>query len=304
VNRFLILLAVATALLTGCAKSSSSTVVNGDGSWTRTVKLTVSKTTEDASEPFPEVFALPKDGYTATSKTEKQDKITTLVRKAQLGEGPLTDILVKENGETLCKNFVIVRRLDENRVEYYEKIVYTKAASQKNQNEIKEIATTLRGQIPQKVNATEEEVLKISNDTFQNILRLIVGPDDMLIGVLLTNPDGAERRIKSRVFKAMDQNMQKVFGDRMNADERTNAIRRFVSAMDSKKVIGDPKSTSDPSSSNGNMVGMSTSVKFPGKVLETNGEIDPLTGEVYWDYLSIASEVAPLELRAICELKQ
>jgi hypothetical protein len=303
-NRLLIALVACASLLVGCAKSSTSTVVNEDGSWKRTVKLTVSKMTEGDESPWPDTFSLPKEGYTSASKVDKQERITTLVHNAKLGEGPLTDIIVREKGETIFKNYVTVRRLDENRVEYYEKVVFTKAKGAGNEGD--KMIEELKAVIPASVNATDAECKQVSNDTMVGVMRMFLGPEDIMIGIFFTNPDGAERRLKAKMFKLIDKNLAKTFGDRMTAEQRTDAIKQMVTKLDGKKVLEDQKSSKGEAAASGDsgLIGMSTSVKLPGKILETNGEIDPFTGEVYWDFISNTAEFEPLEMRAICELKQ
>jgi hypothetical protein len=49
---------------------------------------------------------------------------------------------------------------------------------------------------------------------------------------------------------------------------------------------------------------MSVCVKFPGEVISSNGEIDPYTGEVFWDFLSATAELEPLELRVKFRVKK
>jgi hypothetical protein len=45
-------------------------------------------------------------------------------------------------------------------------------------------------------------------------------------------------------------------------------------------------------------------VKIPGKVISSNGEVDELTGEVYWALFPQAAALKPVVLTAVVEMDQ
>ena len=45
-------------------------------------------------------------------------------------------------------------------------------------------------------------------------------------------------------------------------------------------------------------------VKSPGKVVSSNGELDELTGEVYWALFPPAASLKPVILTAVVEIDQ
>ncbi len=45
-------------------------------------------------------------------------------------------------------------------------------------------------------------------------------------------------------------------------------------------------------------------VKMPGRVVSSNGEVDDLSGEVYWALFPEAASLKNLVLTATCELAQ
>jgi hypothetical protein len=233
------------------------------------------------------------------------DKITTLERDGKIGDGVMTDIIVKSKKETILKNYATVRRLDDGRIEYYEKIVFTKPNSTELDKGAQMFMDEMKNSLPEGVAISDDELKTITRNTMTGMVRLMFGPDDFLLAYAFTSPDGAQRRLKGKIATTMDKQMLITLGDRMNEEQRMASIRKVIAKLDNINTF-DPKNKANASpeqSGTDNMVGMSTSVKLPGKVLETNGTIDPLTGEVYWDFLSVSGEFASLELRAICEGK-
>jgi hypothetical protein len=45
-------------------------------------------------------------------------------------------------------------------------------------------------------------------------------------------------------------------------------------------------------------------LKVPGRVISSNGQVDELTGEVYWAMFPEAAVLKELTLTAICELEK
>ena len=87
------------------------------------------------------------------------------------------------------------------------------------------------------------------------------------------------------------------FGDKLTAQERMATTHKLIAgfmaagetASKSKGPdAGPPGKDSDDSA----LVAMLFSVKLPGKVLATNGEVDDSSGEVFW---ALYSQAAALE---------
>lgn len=296
----LVWLAVLSLFLVGCAKTSAESVVNADGSWTRTLKLTVGK--EMGEEKWMDIFAMPAGAEWKKFEEIKDDeKVTTLTRSFPVGNDAITDIIVREKETTKLKNYVVVRRLESGKLEYYEKIVFLAGDADKKKQDFDVYIKDLKAAMPEG-KATDEDYQVLAKKTLTSITRMMFGPDDHLMGSLILNPDGAARRLRIKIAQQQDKLLAEQFGDRLSKEERAQVISKLLSQFDSKKLVEKNKpNESDPSQSSANMVGMSVAVKLPGKILETNGEIDPITGEVFWDFASASAEVDVLELRAICQ---
>ena len=295
-------LALALICLVGCSHTSSESTVNADGSWSRTLKLTVSKGMTD--DKWADIFAMPGPDWNKSEEIKDSEKITTLKRNFEAGMDPVTDIIIRENGTTKLKNFVMVRKLPDNKIEYYEKIVFAKPDKDKQERDMNEFINELKKVMPVGL-GTDADYQAISKKTNVSISRMFFGPDGHLFGTLILNPDGALRRLRSKLGVIESKILAEQFGDRMTQAQRDDVVRKLLTSFDNSKVMSNAKPPASPEQSNqsqADMVGMSVSVRLPGKVIESNGEIDSFTGEVFWDFASNSAESEVLELRAICQL--
>ena len=298
----LVWLVVLTFFLVGCSHSSSEVTVNADGSWNRTLKLTFSKGMGD--DKWADIFALPGADWSKSEEIKESEKITTLKRNYKSGDGPVTDIIIREKDTTKLKNFVVVRKLEGNRLEYYEKIVFLAPNEQKQQKELGDYITQMKKIMPAGV-ATEDDYKVMAKKSGTALIRILVGPDDHLMGTLILNPDGAARRLRTKLGVIENKVLTEQLGTKMSQEQRDDVIKKMLATFDKETMLSSNKPSSSPDQANqsqADFVGMSVSVKLPGKIIETNGEIDGYTGEVFWDFASNSAESDVLELRAICQL--
>ena len=67
------------------------------------------------------------------------------------------------------------------------------------------------------------------------------------------------------------------------------------------------KSKADPGKADQNndpteMIPLTFSVKLPGKIISSNGELDAFSGEVYWAMFAISPTLEDVTMTAICEV--
>jgi hypothetical protein len=289
-------------LSVGCSRAVTESSVDIDGSWTRSVKLIVQKMPGDPKEnAYGDTFS-PPTGSEWKSKVEykNEDRLTTYTRKVATNEGVFTDIIIREKGVTTYKNFVTVRNLGGGRYEYFEKLVATQARPSDAELAVKKLATVLKSNLP--ANRIDDAgVQKISRQCFKSLIGSIFGPDEHLIGVMLLSGAGGEKRLKAKFYETLDRGLLQAIGEGWSAEERAQVARKVTQALDEDELLG-KKKQSAKDGDQGGLVGLSSSVSFPGKLIETNGRVFPLTGEVYWDYSSVAADFEQIELRAVFQL--
>lgn len=286
----------------GCAKTSSTTVVEENGNWTRTVKYTIGK--DPGADQWMDVFALPEDGsFKKSEETKESEKITTLTKSYKVGIDPISDIIIKDKGATMVKNYVMVREIAPGKFEYFEKIVYPNPKVDKLNSDSEKYIATLKAALPPGV-ATDEEIKLIAKKSVVAFMRLLFGPDDHLFGTLLLNPDGAGRRLKFRIAKQQYDLLRATLGNKITDEQIQQTVKTMLKDLDveDKAKGSQPDPNAAGPGNNSDFVGISVAVKMPGTLVETNGDIDPLTGEVFWDLASNSAELEPVELRAVYQV--
>ena len=303
--RFLVaLLAVAT--LVGCARTSSTTIVDANGDWHRTVKLTISKgmgvsDPSASTEEWPNPFKLPSGAeWTKTESVKDSEKTITLSRDVKAGDTQLTDIIGQDekSKKTTLKNFVQVKEIEPGVYEYYEKIINPNPEPFSTNTDAIKFKESLVKALPEGISLDDETMNLMTKQMVISISRIMFGPDDHVFGSLITNPEGAGRRIKAKLGKVLDGAFKTHLSAKLNDEQRKAVITKLMAEVDGESIKDSKKSEASPDkASEGSFLGMSVCVKFPGEIISTNGEVDPYTGEVFWDFLSASAELEPLELR-------
>jgi hypothetical protein len=310
--RFLVAI-LALAALVGCARTSSTTVVEANGDWHRTVKLTISKgmglgDPSAGAEEWPTPFKFPVGAEWKRNETITTDEKTiTLSRDCKADETQLTDIIGQDEKtkKTNLKNYVRVREIEPGVYEYYEKIVNPNPEGMSVKGDLVKFKDSLKAALPAGVTLEEAEMDAVSKQIVIGISRMMFGPDDHLFGSIMTNPEGAARRMKAKLGKMLDASFKANLSSKLNDDQRKSVISKLMAEVDGESIKSSKKADASPDrAGQGSFVGMSVSVKLPGEIISTNGEVDVYTGEVFWDFLSASAELEPLELRAVCRIKK
>jgi len=257
-----------------------------------------------SDDKWGDIFAMPGADWNKSEEIKETEKITTLKRSFKAGDGPVTDIIIREKEATKLKNFVVVRKLEGNRIEYYEKIVFVTPNKDKQDKDVDQYIAELKKAMPEGI-GTDADYKAMSKKTSTALIRIFFGPDDHLFGTIILNPDGAVRRLRAKLGVIESKILAEQFGERMSQAARDDVVKKLLSTFDNSKVLANSKPSANPDQANqsqADFVGMSVSVKLPGKIIESNGEIDSFTGEVFWDFASNSAEPEVLELRAICQL--
>jgi hypothetical protein len=128
------------------------------------------------------------------------------------------------------------------------------------------------------------------------------GPPEPMITALISNPEFAERKLKAKFGSAMDHVLEREMGAKLDKAARLDAIRKLIAKLDANDLMESEQGQKKEESSNSNFVSMFASVKLPGRIVESNGETDEVTGEVYWSLMPDAAQLGDVTLRAVCEV--
>lgn len=302
-----VLLTVAAIALTGCMRANTETTISDNGAWTRTVKFVIPK--EDMmGKPatFDAVVDLPKGPEWQTNQvTEKENLVFTGTRKANLGETITDDLRIKQKEKPALSNTVTVRDLGNGRFEYIETITYIGEKTTGMKGSRDELHGMLRESLGD-VKITEDQLTAITDAAMVDLWRIIFGPTRPLMPTLAMHPDLGERELRRAFGKTMDAQFERQLSTQMDKDARLRAIRTLMTKMDSEKIMGPAREETEASGGEGGndgLISMTTVVKLPGRIIEANGEIDEVSGEVFWAFYSESPIIGPLVLRAVCEVK-
>lgn len=291
----------AFVLLTGCARSTSYTEIRKDGTWQRKLTLVLGSQTgmSDKEPKIEDVFVVPKGaGWKTESKKENDEIVFTASREMKLGELIEGDLSIIDEGKVSLVNEVQVKEAD-GRFIYRETFRWKGTKPKEIDKPMPELMKTLNEALPATATKEDKEFLAVKLQA--EIWRVLMGPGDPILFSLLLQPDYAERKLRQRLGKAVINLLIQRLGDRLTDDQRREAGRKLMS-LDKIKEVFDPKEKAESeqkSDKQSYLVTMAMIVKMPGEIISSNGEVDPLTNEVYWAMLPEAAAIGEVTLEAI-----
>lgn len=297
------------ALLTGCARARVTTEIRTGGSWTRTVALTGQEKKEgqiDMGASLEDSFVLPSgDGWKSSTAKKDTDQTTTFEKTFAAGAGLKGDLSIKgDGGKPALVNEVSVTRLAPRRFEYRETLRWSGPAPKDMSFKPEDLAE-LKVVLP-KALATDENARGIADKMAVLIMPMMFGPGDPLLAIGLMHPDLAGRRASARIGSLMLKALEEQFGDKMTLAQRRAVAMKLIesSFAQAKPKAPDPSAGPPSSKGGGELTPLMFIVKSPGKIISSNGEVDELTGEVYWALFPPAASFKPVVLTAVVELDQ
>jgi hypothetical protein len=301
--------------LMGCGRCAVTTTVNTDGSFKRLAVYSSPKSDKPGQLNFApkleDVFVLPTGPGVNVVKTKTSEEISyRATRTVAAGQGLKGDVTVRSagpNAPPLCTNEVSVRRIAPGKLEYTETIHWTGPKETKSTPvKILELEQIVKGALPAEL-ATPENVHTVGQIVMREFFHMLFGPPEPKLANLITNllsfPEVAAHQLVKDVGPSIDRALGEKFGNRFPHGERVKFMRALADAMiQSAKTSAEAKTTADqPSGDTGPAAALSFLVRMPGKVVETNGEYDEYTGDVYWALYPDSAALGDIVLRAVCD---
>lgn len=292
----------------GCGRARVTTAIKPDGSWTRTVVFTGPEKKEGQVTPtLEDTFVFPSGAVWKSSEEKKDsDRIVTLERVLAAGAALQGDISIKSGVKDKLSlvNQATVTRAGPRRFEYRETLRWkgdpVKLIGDPETQDLAKIKASLPAPL-----ATDANARAIARKTTELAVPLLFGPNDPLLAIGLFHPDLALRRAGQRMGTLLIKALEEQFGDQLTPTQRRDVARKliqetFSSANPSTKISPpDPNSASHDSSG---LVPLMFVLKAPGRVVSSNGEVDDLTGEVFWALFSDAAAFQDVVLTAVVEM--
>lgn len=311
---FLVLIAGLIAI-SGCARVSVNTKLDADGGFTRTVKYAVTK--NDAAGGIPgapskpsDIFGVPKAGagVTVEEKTDKDSIVATVTRKVVAGSEALNDIvLLDDKKKPIVSSTVSVRKLENGRLEYTETLHWTGEHKKGAFDMPPDFRAIVKKSLPTRFQTTET-IDKVARRTMKETIHILFGPSDPLFSNFLMNQDVMTHKLGSAMFRVLVPALQDE-AQGMTSDEAEGVVRALVPALNATELMKDKANPTPPTgptpdspkSDTASLVPLTFDVSFPGHVVETNGIMDPMSGQVYWSLYALVAEFEDVKLRVVVD---
>jgi len=289
--------------ITGCAKTNTLSTIREDG-WTRKTKYTVSKSAGGDQTKPADMFKLPVGANWKVTKSETDTEyVVTATRDLKLDQGITGDLtVVAKDKKPLITNTVKITKLDDGRIEYLETIEWKGKAPKELQDDADFSEFIRKGGFPESV-AKDPKIKDFTLAVAKDLWKLLFGPGEPLLGLFMLHTDLAERRLKRGIAQSLSTHLATYFSDQLDEAARRKLVGEVVSEFNSESMM-QKEGKEEPSASENNSngpVAMLIAVKLPGKIVESNGEVDEFSGEVYWGFYPEAAAIGKLELRAVCQ---
>lgn len=249
-----------------------------------------------------DTFVVPS-GAAWKAREEKQNEERTLTFERVLAAGGSLDgdVTVKAaQGKLKLVNRVSVTRVGENRFEYRETLHWKGDASQILGKIKPEDLAKVKRNLPAAL-ATDANAQALAEKTAELSAPLLFGPGDPLMTMAFLHPDLAVRRAGQRVGALLVKALEQQFGDKLTLAQRKEVAVKMIQETFSSATLTTPKVPPDPSTANSTgLVPLMFIVK--GRVVSSNGEVDELTGEVFWGLFSEAAAFQDVVLTAVVEV--
>lgn len=298
-------------VIAGCARVAVTTKIEPDGSFTRKIRYAVKKGGDGLSQSGPQTvedaFRLPTGStVTVTKKTEKDELIAEATQSIAAGTGALKDLVIlSEKKAPLVESSVTVRKLADGKLEYVEHLHWIGAIPPGTDMEMPaEIRAIIKKSLPERFVKTEI-IDGVRHDLMLAMVHALFGPSQPMFFDLLTNTDSAERRLIGQVAPQLIASMKTRMPD-LTDDEALAVARSIAGALKLSDFAKDKANAAQPGgnpdskkSDSGEMTPMTFVVGFPGKIVESNGITDPLSGEVYWSLYPPSLQLGDVDLRVV-----
>lgn len=293
-----LLFGIVALVLAGCVNVRSQTSVQADGIATR--QLTVQVMKEQFEEPenaFPAKNRLvfgSDDTWKPEIKEEKDKFIITAASKLAVDGMSARSFEIHDKTGPYLRCESRITKTSETELLYTE--TYTWLGKVDNDDakmaDLRKVIAAALG-----TEDSNKDVAEIALAIKRQIFRRMFGPGDPMFADIITDAGAAERRLKIDVFHTVDRECQQRFPN--VAEPERLRIARTVAQKIASLIVQEntPNPEQDPSQSGDpDLTVINISIAGPGKVVETDGEWDPVNNEVHWSMYANAAEIGPVTL--------
>lgn len=308
----LALLVAAALALGGCARLTSGTDLKPDGSWSRHIKVARSAAASQASpeDKLSDMVKFSGDGWKTSSKTDKSDEVYEGTRSFTAGQAGGDDYTlgIKDKVVVLCD--VKWTPQGDGKMLYEETFTWKGDApdpAKEKENREKFRAGISKSLANMKLSPAQTD--KMVEHLMDRLWTELMGPNKPKLFDIILKPEDTLRELRTIFFQ---QTLDELRANKLGAteDERKAAARTLAKDIVENNPFSDktnPEPPTEPGDEKKKDLGpvqITSSLGFEGNVLETNGDIDPVDGRVYWSMISEACQRGKVTFRALIDTKK
>jgi hypothetical protein len=197
----------------------------------------------------------------------------------------------------------VVNKLADGRLEYVETL-HSAQPDEDHPFAVEELRPRVKKVIPAAYQTTEV-IDKLTQQVAVNYIHAVFGPPEPALLNLFTSPEAVLRRVNTFAFTENTRSFREVIPS-LTESQAQDVSRELAQVMsesilDQTDMMNQKKPDEKKNSNDNAMTSLMFSVKFPGRVVESNGIFDPVTGEVYWSLLPAGLEVGDAKLRLVVQ---
>lgn len=254
-----------------------------------------------------DTFVVPSGtGWKSHEEKKNGDRELTLERTLAAGATLAGDVSIRagSGGKLRLTNAAAVTRAGPHRFEYRETLQWKGDPGQPLGEVKPEDLGSIQAALPKPL-ATDANTRALADKLTALAVPMLFGPGDPLLAMGLLHPDLAARRAGQRIGTLLIQALEQQFGDRLTAAQRKEVARQLIQETFSsaKMTPPDPAAAASAKNDSGSLTPLMFILKTPGRIVSSNGELDELSGEVFWALFDAAASVHDVVLTAVVEVE-
>lgn len=293
-------LAVVAFASAGCARMASVSTLDGEGGVQRSITLAVNKGMggEKVDPKKFLTFPAPASWKVDTKETESEVNVTASRTLAPDPESRL-DLVMGDAGDGKAECRIRAVKLPNGSIEYTETWTWTGGRKSVVPGPIDEKAKETFTKVLEPLGASPAQVELTAKEMERVVRRTMLGPGSPLLGELLVNQNAGVRKLRAALWRGMVDHLAVAFPSQPE-EKRKEAATLFATLLSKGlEEKQDKAQESGPGENSGQLVAIEAAVAGLGRVVETNGEVDPVDGRVYWSMFLEACQEEPVTLRAV-----
>lgn len=330
-RRPLLAVLAASALLGhGCAQLSVQTTLHRDGSWTRRDSFSQNSIMGGDPQARPgdlsQSFDLPAQrGWKVRRGGEAGAPELRASKTLRVRESLQRDVVVKSKRGRLLWNQVSVRQIRPGVWQYREVLHWSGQPPKPDdlmQRGNEDLVREFRRSLPARL-ATPQNAREMASTTTRAAAMLLLGPPRPLLPEMIPFTELALQQFMLRLGQEIDRALKAKFGSHISNSERYGTTRKVMLAMtrDWRRESEASFGLATKASGKGGFrkpgaaklkgqegewsnVSMTFSLRVPGRILETNGEVNPYTGEIFWGLYPEAAQAGDIVLSATTQMSE